>query len=562
MAGKSDIRAGGAFVELFTRDGLTKGLRAAEAKLRAFGQGVSAVGQRMFNMGIMLGTPLLLAGKVFADMGSDMLDMSQRTGIAVESLSALRYAAEQSGASVEELESAFKFMQKGNFGQSADDFLRIADEIAGLGSEAQKTQRILEVFGKAGTRLKPLFNDGAQGIRALMAEAERLGLVMSTEDAQAAEAFGDALSSLSAVLKRVVFNVGGALSPVLHDVATLFTDAAAAVGKWVKGNESLVRLAGAAVVAFTGLGLSLMVLGPAIRAIAFGIGALSVAFGVLKVAAVAAWAVITSPILLITAGIVGIGAAIVHASGQGASMLGALGSAFQSVGATASQTWQGISDAISSGNWGLAFQIALAGLRVAWSGFIGEMRGAWVRFTGFFEDTWAAVINSVAQGLLTFVRRSNELIAQLFSGMTTVASAIGLDIGNPIAAGAAGIGAVQETMTADAAREQRERERRRNQALAPDPAAAAELARLQAELTALTDRARNEALWTEALRPGGPGARPAPPSLPEIGRSIESKGTFSAFALGGLGASALTKTENLLTEIRNAVRNNAQPAFT
>ncbi len=39
-------------------------------------------------------TPMLGAAKAFADMGSDLVDMSQRTGISVEALSELGFAAE------------------------------------------------------------------------------------------------------------------------------------------------------------------------------------------------------------------------------------------------------------------------------------------------------------------------------------------------------------------------------------------------------------------------------------------------------------------------------------
>ncbi|MBK6629510.1 MAG: hypothetical protein IPG35_18305 [Flavobacteriales bacterium] len=41
-------------------------------------------------------------------------------------------------------------------------------------------------------------NQGSSGIRALMQEAERLGLKLSTETAQAAEAFNDNLTALKA----------------------------------------------------------------------------------------------------------------------------------------------------------------------------------------------------------------------------------------------------------------------------------------------------------------------------------------------------------------------------
>ncbi len=108
MAAASGIRAGAAYVELFVRDGrLVKGLNAASARLEAFGASITALGARLAGLGVTLALPFLGAAKLFADMGSDMLDMSQRTGVAVEALSELRYAAEQSGPGPKSWRRAF-----------------------------------------------------------------------------------------------------------------------------------------------------------------------------------------------------------------------------------------------------------------------------------------------------------------------------------------------------------------------------------------------------------------------------------------------------------------------
>src|SRR4051812_10277800 len=111
--GAKDVRAGGAFVEIGAiTSGLDKGLAAAAAKLKAFGSAVGSIGKTMLKLGGGILGPLAAAGKVFADMGSELNDASQRTGIAVEALSALKFAAEQSGSSLEGLEGGLRKMQK------------------------------------------------------------------------------------------------------------------------------------------------------------------------------------------------------------------------------------------------------------------------------------------------------------------------------------------------------------------------------------------------------------------------------------------------------------------
>ena len=113
MASSQGIRAGKAFVELFADDTkLVRGLKAAEKRLKAFGAGVQSIGTKLFGLGAAAVAPLLATTNVFADMGDQLAKMSARTGISVEALSELGYAAEQSGADLETLEGGVRKMQK------------------------------------------------------------------------------------------------------------------------------------------------------------------------------------------------------------------------------------------------------------------------------------------------------------------------------------------------------------------------------------------------------------------------------------------------------------------
>ena len=103
-ASTQGIRAGRAFVELFADDSrLVRGLRAAEKKLKTFGDSIRNFGLKMMGLGAAVLTPLVAAGRVFAGMGSEIADLSVRTGVGVEALSELGYAAEQSGTSLRAL---------------------------------------------------------------------------------------------------------------------------------------------------------------------------------------------------------------------------------------------------------------------------------------------------------------------------------------------------------------------------------------------------------------------------------------------------------------------------
>jgi hypothetical protein len=73
MAGTQGIRAGRAFVELFADDGkLVRGLRRAEKKLKAFGDGVRNLGLKMAGLGSAIAAPLAASGKAFGDFETQM----------------------------------------------------------------------------------------------------------------------------------------------------------------------------------------------------------------------------------------------------------------------------------------------------------------------------------------------------------------------------------------------------------------------------------------------------------------------------------------------------------
>src|SRR5262245_6926163 len=220
MAGSaSAIRAGAAYAELVARDNkLVQGLKSAEARIKAFGAAISSLGTKFAALGGAVFLPLLAAAKTFASSGSELLLMSQRTGIAVESLSQLNFAAQQAGVSVEDLETGIIRMSRsiGSGGVSLDKRLeQVADEIAGIQDPAERVRRTIEIFGRGGAALLPLLSRGAAGIRELRQEADRLGLTKSLEDALRAREAEVAIANAGRSIKSVLTAIGGAIAPAV-----------------------------------------------------------------------------------------------------------------------------------------------------------------------------------------------------------------------------------------------------------------------------------------------------------------------------------------------------------
>jgi len=113
MAAQSGIRAGRAFVELFADDSrLVRGLKRASARLRSWGRSITSMGARIAAAAAAVLGPMLGATKIFASAGDQLDKMSKRTGIGVESLSQLQYAAELSGSSLEDVGNAVQRMNR------------------------------------------------------------------------------------------------------------------------------------------------------------------------------------------------------------------------------------------------------------------------------------------------------------------------------------------------------------------------------------------------------------------------------------------------------------------
>lgn len=226
-SGAGDIRAGGAYVELKLKDSFSKQLDASARQFQAFGKSLATVGAQMVGVGVAIVAPLALAAKSFSSAGAHLDDVSQRTGIAVEELQALKYAAQLSAVSFEDLEKAIGKMAKTVFGaaegsQSAvkalasigltarelkslspdEQFKVIAQRLGQVGEAGTRTALSMEIFGKAAASLTPLFQQSAGGISSLIGQVKGSGSTFA--------AVGDGVDRLHAALAAAAGGSHGA----------------------------------------------------------------------------------------------------------------------------------------------------------------------------------------------------------------------------------------------------------------------------------------------------------------------------------------------------------------
>jgi len=415
LADTKGIRAGRAFVELGVSDKLSAGLRRAQKQLEAFGAGLRAVGIRMAGIGLAAVTSLFGAARMFATVGDDLEEMSQRTGVSVEALSELGFAADIAGSDLETLETGIKHMQRAiveaadgseaaqqalaKLGLSAADlaglspdeqFKRMADGIARIEDPALRVALAMQIFGRSGTKLIPLLSDGAAGIEALQEQARRLGLTISTETAHDAAELNDALDSLWRVVRQGVFTIGAALAPTLKDLAEQITRVIVTATDWIKRNREVVVWALKMAAAVAATGIALIVLGVTISGIGAALGLLAgvisgvgTVFGLIG----AAIGALLSPIGLAVAAVVGLGGTLLVTSGAGGEALSWLMAQFTRLRDWVGKVVGGISDALAAGDIALAAQVLWLSLKVIWQQGVAALNKAWLGAKEFFVST-------------------------------------------------------------------------------------------------------------------------------------------------------------------------------
>lgn len=423
MASPSGIRAGQAFIELFADDSrLVRGLNAASKRLKAWGQSVTAAGQRMLSAGMAAVGGLLGASGVFASMGDTIAKASQRTGIGVERLSELAYAAEQSGADLATLEAGLRRMQKAiaeaaggsesalealaNLGLSVQQlaglspdqqFMLIADRLSKIADPTLRAAAAMELFGRSGTQLLPMIADGAAGMEALSRRARELGLVMATEDAEAAVVFGDLVADLWKTVKMGVFVIGSALVPMLTDFVKRALGVVKNITDWIKANKEVVVTVFQVAAAVVAGGAALIVLGGILSGLGWAFGVLaSIVTGVGTALGVIGTVLgaILSPVGLVIAALTSLGGYLLYVSGAGEEALSWLGEQFAALRDTALAAWKGISDALAAGDISLAARILWLTLKMEWQKGVAWLTDKWIGF----KEAFMAVATEAVYG--------------------------------------------------------------------------------------------------------------------------------------------------------------------
>jgi hypothetical protein len=234
-----------------TKDKTSKALKTLRNALVAAGAGAAT-----------LKFGRLIQGSI--DAADELGKTSDRLGISTRDLSALGFAAEQSGSSLGAFEKGAKNLSQslasaaqgsgkaaklfddlgisvtetdGSLRGTIDVVRDLADRFSTLENGAEKTALAQELFGKSGAELIPLLNEGSEGLAAFAEQAENLGLIIEDKTARQAAAFNDNLNMLKKTQVGVVNQIGAQVLPTLVQYSNRLAANATDSNKLAKSTE-------------------------------------------------------------------------------------------------------------------------------------------------------------------------------------------------------------------------------------------------------------------------------------------------------------------------------------
>ena len=299
---KADVQGQGAI------DGLSRSFDNLNKQAGAAGGGLGRMGQAAKGVGGLIGAlvPIgaiagltAIAGRSI-DAADNLYDMSQRTGVAVESLSRFGAAAADSGSSIDGVAKGMGQLAKrvadtGKSGEAiratlqgmgiaATDasgkikpldtlMLEVADRFSKLPDGAEKSALAMKLFGKSGTELIPMLNQGREAL-------EKYQATISGDMAKSADQFNDAINNISRSLAGPFNQAVTALLPSITSMANGFASLLQSFSQLPAPVQTLA-------VGIAGLAAAFVILAPAINAIIALAGILS---GLGIGATIAGWA--------------------------------------------------------------------------------------------------------------------------------------------------------------------------------------------------------------------------------------------------------------------------------
>lgn len=450
---RSDISAGKAFVELYLKSTLNKGLLAAQERLQSFGSSVMRMGAVISGIGAAASSvfvyPINAAGDLMETISKFGAVFGEQTEGMTKWADDFRGAVGRSKQDVYTGLATFQaFFQGLSF--AGDEAAGFSKEMAALAvdfasfhnmQDPEAMQRFISALSGSGEVLSmygvnimeaalnqkllamgfPTISKGATEAQKVLA---RMAIIKETMGRQGAVgdairtsgSFANQMKSLRATIADTAAVVGDALLPVITPIITVGAKVVRAIAGWIKENPQLVRTVAMVAAGVTAAGLAITAMGATI----FSVGAAFGAAAVVIKAVVAGVGLLLSPLGLVTAAVVGVVVAWARFTESGRAAVSSFMRWFGEFAATVKDTFGGIVDALSAGDLALAGQIALAGLSVIWKQAIQGINKLWEDAKWWFLSVWQEATSGLAKLFVTAWAGIQSGWVNLVAGMQAI----------------------------------------------------------------------------------------------------------------------------------------------
>lgn len=220
-----------------TTDKFISGINNAQKQLRKFIDFSGVV------RGAIVGK-LVQSFVQLSDQAGQLLDLSNATGIATQELDFLKYAAQQAGASFEQVTTGIReLISKGIRPERLEE---IAGRLNMITDPAKRARAALEVFGKrAGLSLLPMLRD----LTALRKRFAELGGGITQKLAAQLDTVSDTLADAKLAIRNVAATILIALQPAIVGLTDFIATNIGTIRAWIDYFPGITKWLGIATIA-------------------------------------------------------------------------------------------------------------------------------------------------------------------------------------------------------------------------------------------------------------------------------------------------------------------------
>ena len=239
-------------LSLFAKDNTARAFQSLNRRLKKLGASIAGAATRFAKIGSEAALAAGAATSAFVAMRMSAIDSLAKTadkiGTTTESLAGLQHAGELTGVSTNAMNMALQRMTRRiaeaaqgtgeaknalkELGIDAEALKNlpldqqmemVADSMAGVESQADRVRLAMKLFDSEGVALVNTLGQGGDALRAMMSEADQLGISLSRVDAAKIEQANDAASRMTGVFTGIGNQLAVSFSPMIEAASNSIT---------------------------------------------------------------------------------------------------------------------------------------------------------------------------------------------------------------------------------------------------------------------------------------------------------------------------------------------------